>query len=199
MPRNSQLIYKNGRSTLIQGIVFILLGGATIIFPQAFGKGLEILLMLLFFFLGIGHLSNAVQSYPHPSWTSFAINAALSFFVLILLAMFPLSGIFTISFLLMLFLFLDGIFKIIQTVNFWNTSGSGWVLLSGCFSLFIAVVMLAGFPQSAALVFSTFFGICLIVIGLGMVLLGQFLKRTAQHLKNGEDDDDDSQNQIDIE
>jgi uncharacterized membrane protein HdeD (DUF308 family) len=84
-----------------------------------------------------------------------------------------------LTLLLGLFLLGSGVVKIVLAVAIGAESSGGVVVLSGIFTIVIAAIILIHWPVSSLLVLAVFLGIDLMSTGIGWIVTGLGLRRSA--------------------
>jgi uncharacterized membrane protein HdeD (DUF308 family) len=164
---------------LALGIVLIVLGLLAIVSPLSMTFAAEQFFGWLILF---GGLIQAVVSWRAKSWGGFVVELLIGlFYVLggIALVSNPLTGIFTLTLVLIVLFIADGIFQTALAIRLRPTPGWGWMLASGVASLLVGMMIWAQLPSSALWAIGLLVGIKLIVNGwnfVTMALTGQQVK-----------------------
>jgi uncharacterized membrane protein HdeD (DUF308 family) len=151
-----------------EGVLFFLLGIAAIVLPQFFTLGIEILVGGLFIVAGTVQLIRLFQGDRQVGFWSAAVSAILSLTIGALLLFYPLAGIFSLTFLLIVYFIVDGLSKLYYSYQLKPQENWGWVLLSGILSLGLAAIILAGLPQTAGWVIGLLVGINMLFFGFSL-------------------------------
>lgn len=159
----------------IAGVAAILLGAVAILFPFAATLAAELLFGVVLAVLGLFEIVRSVVFAGVVSrvWTFLLGLIALAAGVILLI--FPLEGMLTLTVVVAVFLVLGGI---VQLVGGWQTSperrrlktlpvikGWGWLALSGVLSIIIGLILLFGLPASATWALGLLLGIDLLFFG----------------------------------
>jgi uncharacterized membrane protein HdeD (DUF308 family) len=158
---------------LIEGILFIILGLLAIIFPGIFTLGLELFLGWLFLIGGLIQAYRAFTLRHTEGVLGSALSAAFSIILGLLLLLYPISGIISLTVLLMIYFILDGISKIIwgaQTRS--RLTSWGWLIFSGLISLALAFIIWSGWPGTAFWVIGLLVGINMLFFGASLLGIG---------------------------
>jgi uncharacterized membrane protein HdeD (DUF308 family) len=166
----------NWKFLLFEGIVLAFLGLFALIFPFAMAVSFEILLGALLTVAGIVQGFRGLSHWKERRSLPLLIGAAIALVAGILLLAFPLTGVLTLTLLLMLFFFLDGIAKIISSLQFRPLKGSGWLLFSGLVSLALAILIFTGLPTTAVWVLGIYLGVYFLFVGVSLITLSFYLK-----------------------
>jgi uncharacterized membrane protein HdeD (DUF308 family) len=154
----------------------ILLGALAIAGPATFSMALQV-------FVGVALLSVAavqgVVAYRLRDHSAFRGLLALAILFGIaggVLIAFPIVGIFAITMMVTAALFLDGIAQ--ASFAWLMRPRAGWIirLVSGIFSLGLAIGLVVTWPTSAAWLVGVFLGAGLISKGIGLLLTARVLR-----------------------
>lgn len=165
------VIQKNRSLITFEGIVFLLLGFAAIAFPVFFTFGLEQLFGWLFIIGGIAQIVRTFQMWGAPGKYASLISGIISIVAGVLLLVYPLTGVLTLTVLLTAFFFLEGVFKIAFSISYREYLNWGWLLLSGVLALVMAGIIWSGWPGTALWVLGLLVGINMIFFGASLLSL----------------------------
>jgi uncharacterized membrane protein HdeD (DUF308 family) len=166
---------------LALGILLILFGFAVILFPVAGTFAVEILFGIVLLIAG---LTQVVLAFQARKWEGFLFTflAGLLYLVVgLLLLVYPLQGVATLTLLLGLALIIGGVFKIGLAFKtkldvYWE-----WLAFDGIISLLLGALILGGWPSDSIWVIGLLFGIDLIFSGLSQMIIGFSAKYAGQH------------------
>lgn len=164
----NELIQKHRSLFIFEGILFIILGILAIALPGIMTLGIELLIGWLFIIGGAAQAYRSFTTRDTPSFAFSLISALLSIVIGIMLLMYPLTGVITLTILLIAYFLADGVIRIILGFKMKPILGWGWLVLSGVISLILAALLWAGWPGTVA------WGIGLIV-GINMLFFGSSL------------------------
>lgn len=153
------------------GIIFIIVGTAAIMVPAYASLALELILGWLLLFGGV---IQVITSFGSKSWGSFGwrfIGGIIYGAAGVILLTYPLRGLATLTFILAIFLIVQGIFRIIFSFQIRKQSQWGWVLVSGLLGLVLGIMIYTRWPASSLYILGLFVGIDLIFSGWSMVML----------------------------
>ncbi len=156
---------------LFLGILLIAVGIAAIILPFAATLAIEILLGWI---LVIGGILRIIHSFWTRRVGGFFLSLLAGILYLgvgILLLLYPLQGILTLTLLLAILFLIEGICRTISSFQVRPTRNWGWVLVSGIAALVIAFLIWIEWPVSATWAIGLLVGINLIFSGWGMIML----------------------------
>lgn len=159
-----------GRRTLaLAGVVIVAIGLLAIALPFATGIALTTLVGVLLLLGGIVHAGHAITA---DTWKGSLWQVALAIVTIgagIVLLVQPIVGLLSLTLLVIVYLFADGIVELGTSLRMERGSGRSWVAASGVLSFVLAGVLWAGFPTTAVWLVGVVVGISLLTTGLSMV------------------------------
>lgn len=172
------VIQKNRTLITFEGIVFLLLGMAAIAFPVFFTFGVEQLLGWLLVIGGIAQGIRVFQMWGTAGNFASLVMGILSLIVGVMLLVYPLGGVLTLTILLTVFFFTEGVFKIAFSISYKEYINWGWLLLSGFLALIMAAIIWSGWPGTALWVLGLLVGINMIFFGASLLSLAFSARKT---------------------
>ena len=138
---------------LVEGIILIILGLAAVVIPPIATLAVEILYGWLFLISGIVGLITTFRMRQAPGFWWSLVSAILGIAVGIVLLLWPLSGVLSLTLILIVFFVIEGVASIMFALEHKRElSGRwGWMLASGIVDLILATIIFAGLPGTAAL------------------------------------------------
>jgi len=164
---------------LVEGIILVILGLAAIVVPPIATLAVELLFGWLFLISGIAGLITTFLMRQAPGFWWSLVSAILGIAAGIVLLLWPLSGIVTLTLVLIVFFTIEGVASIMFALEHkGELSGRwGWMLASGIIDLILAVIILAGLPGTAALALG-------LLVGINMLFGGSALIGMALHARD---------------
>src|ERR1700682_3941681 len=164
---------------LVEGIVLVILGTAAIVIPPIATLGVEILFGWLFLISGIVGLITTFWMRQAPGFWWALLSAVLGIAAGVVLLAWPLSGVLSLTLVLIVFFTIEGVASIMYALEHKRElSGRwGWMLASGIVDLIVAGIILAGLPGTAAWAIG-------ILVGINMVFGGSALIAMAMHARD---------------
>ncbi len=161
------------RLLLFQGVIMIILGVAAIGWPVAATIAVAFYIGWLFLIAGIVGLIVMFSAENVPAFLWSLLTAALSLAVGILLLWKPVAGAVSLTLVLTAFFIVEGVFQTVTSIAYRDVISStwGWMLVSGLSDLALAVIIILGWPMSAAWVLGLLVGINLITSGWAIVMM----------------------------
>jgi uncharacterized membrane protein HdeD (DUF308 family) len=153
------------------GIVLIGLGVAAVSAPLVATLTAELLFGWLLVLSGIAHGFHAFKA---RNWKGSLLQILLGVFssaVGVMLLIYPLRGVLTLTLVLATFFLAEGAAKIMMAVQLRSTPKWGWLLVSGLLALLLGVLIWVEFPSTAAWVLGVLLGIDLLFSGVVLVML----------------------------
>jgi uncharacterized membrane protein HdeD (DUF308 family) len=156
---------------LVEGIVLVILGTAAIVIPPIATLAVEILFGWLFLISGIVGLVTTFWTRPATGFWWSLVSAVVGIAAGIVLMLWPLNGILSLTFVLIAFFTIEGVASIMFALEHRRElSGRwAWMLASGVVDLILAFVILAGLPGSAAWALGLLVGINMIFGGWALI------------------------------
>jgi uncharacterized membrane protein HdeD (DUF308 family) len=164
---------------LVEGIILVILGLAAIILPPIATLAVEILFGWLFLISGIAGLIMTFMMRQAPGFWWSLVSAILGIAVGVVLLAWPLSGVLSLTLVLIVFFTIEGIASIMFALEHKRElSGRwGWMLASGVIDLILAAIIIAGLPGTAAWALG-------LLVGINMVFGGTALIGMALHARD---------------
>jgi len=166
---------------LIEGIILVLLGVAAIIVPAVATLAVEIIVGWLFFISGVVGLVMTFMMRHAPGFWWSLFSGVLAIVAGAVLIGWPVSGVLSLTLLLIAFFILEGIATIMYALDHKRElSGRwGWVLASGIVDLAIAAIIFAGLPGTAAWAIGLLVGINMLCGGAALIGLAVHARHAA--------------------
>lgn len=171
-------LQSNRNLLLFEGIIFALLGFLAVALPGISTLSTELFIGWLLVFGGIVQLYRTFKGrHEGPGFVGSLLTGFLYVIFGILLVLFPIGGIFSLTILLTLFFIAEGIAKIILGVQLRPSSTWGWFILNGVLALIMAFIIWAGWPGTAFWVLGLLLGINMIFFGISLIFLALGMPR----------------------
>jgi uncharacterized membrane protein HdeD (DUF308 family) len=169
------------RLFLIEGIVLLVLGASAIIVPQIASIAVAAVLGWLFLIGGIVGLVLTIISRGAPGFWWSLLSAIVTIAVGIVLIVWPLTGIVSLTLVLTVFLATDGALMILFGLDHRRQlSGSwGWFVVNGLLDWLLAILIVLALPEAAAWVLGLIIGIDLIFGGASLVTMALAVRKLA--------------------
>ena len=163
---------------LVEGIVLVVLGLIAIVLPPIATLAVEILFGWLFLVSGVVGLVTTFWMRQAPGFWWALLSALLAIAAGIVLLARPVSGVLTLTLILIVFFTIEGIATIMYALEHKRElSGRwGWMLSSGIVDLILAGIIFAGLPGTAAWAIG-------LLVGINMIFGGSALIAMAMHAR----------------
>jgi uncharacterized membrane protein HdeD (DUF308 family) len=163
---------------LVEGIVLVVLGLIAIMAPPIATLAVEILFGWLFLISGIVGLITTFWMRQAPGFWWALLSAALGIAAGLVLLTQPLSGVLTLTLILIVFFTIEGVASIMYALEHKRELSGRWgfMLASGIVDLIVAGIILAGLPGTAAWAIG-------VLVGINMVFGGSALIAMAMHAR----------------
>lgn len=166
----NQLPKKNANSGLWIGIVLVILGIGAIALPNFTTIVAETWIAIILCSAGIGKVVYAVQSRSE----GFIWKLVLGLLYIatgIMLFVYPLRGVLSLTLLLGTFLIAEGVFESILAFRIRSSQNWGWVLANGIITLGLGALVWFEWPFDAPWVIGTLVGISILSTGISRLML----------------------------
>jgi uncharacterized membrane protein HdeD (DUF308 family) len=177
----SQSIREHWKLFLIEGIVLVILGLLAIVVPPLATVAIEIFIGWLFLISGVAGLITTFGARHAPGFWWSLLSAVLGIAAGVVLLGWPLSGVVTLTLLLIVFFIIEGVFSIMYALEHKSelTGQWGWMLVSGIIDLVLAAIIFAGLPGTAAWALG-------LLVGINMLFGGSAMIAMALHARNSD-------------
>jgi uncharacterized membrane protein HdeD (DUF308 family) len=164
---------------LIEGIVLVILGLAAVAIPQIASFAVTVLIGWVFLLSGAVGLYTTFAMRGAPGFIWALISALLGVAVGLVLLMWPLSGVFSLTLVLIAFFAIEGVASVLFALDHKRELSGRWglMLASGVLDLVIAAMVFAGLPGTAAWAIG-------LLVGINMVMGGAALIAMALHARD---------------
>lgn len=166
-------LHDHWRMFLIEGIVLLILGSAAIIVPPLAGVATTIVLGWLFLIGGIFGVVATFRARQAPGFAWALLSAAVAVVAGAVLLWNPLAGLVTLTYVLIAYFVVDGIFTIAlaiahrrELMGRWE-----WMLFNGIIDLVLAAIILSGLPGAFAWALGLLVGIDLVFGGASLIAM----------------------------
>ncbi len=162
---------------LFEGIIFLILGIFAISQPFLMTLSVEFFIGVLLLAVGLAQIVRGLTNRSDSRLWTTLFGGVLALVAGGLLLAYPMTGALTMTFLITVFLVLDGITKIVNSVQYRPIVGWGWLLFSGFLSLVLAGLIYSGWPTSAGWLIGLYLGVYLVFLGTSLIVLSFYLKK----------------------
>ena len=177
---------KNAGLTVTCGVILIVAGFLAIMSPLVAGLSLTIMVGAMLAVSGIGQCFLAFKAGAFAQGLMVLIVGVLMTFAGFYMMTQPLSGLASITLILVAYLVVTGLFEIITAFQIRPAQGWGWELFNGAVTLLLGIMLWRQFPLSGAWAVGVIFGIKMIFSGWAFVFIGRAVKQAAQNSAAGD-------------
>ena len=158
---------------LIEGIILVVLGLIAIVVPPIATLAVELLFGWLFLLSGVVGLITTFWMRDAPGFWWSLLSGVLGIAAGIVLLVWPLSGVLSLTLVLIVFFTIEGIASIMYALEHKRELSGRWgfMLASGIIDLIIAAIILFGLPGSAAWALGLLVGINLTFGGAALIAM----------------------------
>jgi len=158
---------------LTEGIILLILGVLAIVLPPIATIAVEVLVGWLLLMSGIVGLIATLRMRSAPGLWWSLLSAVLGIVAGIVLLRWPLSGALSLTLILTVFLVLEGLVSILYALEHRRELSGRWgaMLFSGAIDLFLAGIIYAGLPGTAAWAVGLLIGINLVFGGGALIAM----------------------------
>jgi uncharacterized membrane protein HdeD (DUF308 family) len=172
-------LHEHWRLFLTEGIVLLVLGVLAIVVPPIATIAVAVLIGWLVLMSGIVGLVATFRARSAPGFGWSLASAVIGIVAGIVLLGWPLSGAFSLTLILTVFLVLEGVVSILYGLEHKRELSGRWgmMLFSGIVDLVLAGIIFAGLPGTAAWAIG-------LLVGINLVFGGSALISMALHARN---------------
>jgi len=172
-------LHEHWRFFLTEGIILFILGTLAIVVPPIATIAVEILIGWLLLLSGIVGLISTFRTRGAPGFGWSLLSAVIGIVAGVVLLAWPLSGAFSLTLILTVFLVLEGVVSILYALEHKRELSGRWgmMLISGVVDLILAGIIFAGLPGTAAWAIG-------LLVGINLVFGGSALIAMALHARN---------------
>jgi uncharacterized membrane protein HdeD (DUF308 family) len=166
-------LHAHWRLFLTEGIILLILGILAIVLPPIATIAVEVLVGWLLLMSGIVGLIATLRMRGAPGFWWSLLSAVLGIVAGIVLLRWPLSGALSLTLILTVFLVLEGLVSILYALEHKRELSGRWgaMLFSGVIDLFLAGIIFAGLPGTAAWAIGLLIGVNLVFGGSALIAM----------------------------
>jgi uncharacterized membrane protein HdeD (DUF308 family) len=166
-------LHAHWRLFLVEGIILFILGVLAIVVPPIATIAVEVLIGWLILMSGIVGLISTFRMRSAPGFWWSLLSAVIGVVAGFVLLAWPLSGAFSLTLILTVFLVLEGVVSILYALEHKRELSGRWgvMLFSGLVDLFLAGIIFAGLPGTAAWAIGLLVGINLVFGGSALIAM----------------------------
>lgn len=179
--RIANSLHAHWRLFLAEGIVLLILGLLAIVVPNVATLAVEVLIGWLLLISGIVGLIATLRMRSAPGFGWSLLSAVIGITAGLVLLRWPLSGAFSLTLVLTIFLTLEGVASILFALEHKRELSGRWgvMLFSGLVDLALAGLIFAGLPATAAWAIGLLIGINMVFGGSALIAMALHARRAA--------------------
>jgi len=163
--------------------VLIILGGIlAIVIPPAAGIAVLVVVAWLLMFSGVAHLVFAWHTRTAGGMIWELLLGLLYIFVGVYTLLHPAAGLASLTLVLAIYLFAEGLLELILSFKLRPLPGSSWLLFDGIITLILAILIWRSWPSSSEWVIGTLVGISMLFSGAARLSLSLAARRVVTKL-----------------
>jgi len=163
-------------------ILMIVAGVLAIVIPPAAGIGVLIVVGWLLMFSGAAHLVFAWHTRSGGGFVWELLLGALYIFVGVYALLHPVAGLASLTLVLAVYLFVEGVLEFILSFRLRPMPGSNWLLFDGIITLILAILIWRSWPASTEWVIGTLVGISMLFSGVARLTVSLAARRVLAKL-----------------
>ncbi len=163
-------------------LLMILAGVLAIVIPPVGGIAVVLLVAWLLMFSGAAHLVFAWYTRTAGALVWELLLGILYFFVGAYTLAHPVAGLASLTLLLAIYLFVEGVLEFVLSFRLRPLPGSNWLLFDGVITLILAVMIWRSLPSGTEWVIGTLVGISMLFSGVARLSLSMAARRVVAKL-----------------
>lgn len=168
------------------GLALMALGILAILSPLLAGKAVVIAIGLILLVAGLGQLHDGFDAQHGYERLLILILGVITTLCAFFVLAHPLFGLEFLTFALIVFFVVDGLWKIIASFRYMSSPGWLWLLASGALSLLLGLLIWRQWPVSGLWAVGVLIGINLLSTGTALVALAGSLKDIGRNVLSGQ-------------
>jgi uncharacterized membrane protein HdeD (DUF308 family) len=158
-------------------VLLILAGLLAVLIPPLSGLAFTLIFAWAMIFSGITHFVFAFKTHTTGGLVWELLVGAIYLFTGVYLLLHPLDALFSLTLILAVYLFFEGVVETILSFQLRPRHGANWLLIDGVITLILAIMIWRSWPASTAWVIGTLVGISMIFSGFSRLMLSLAAKR----------------------
>lgn len=164
---------------LVQGVILIVAGALSIIYPVISSVAVVTLLGWLLIISGLAQAISLIGAKQAPHFWLQLISVVLAVLIGFLFLRDTAQSIVVLTLLLIVFFMIEGMSKLVFALTIRPFPNWGWLLASGLMGIALSIMLLASMPVTAIWLIGLMLGIQLISVGAAMSWLAWQIRKTA--------------------
>jgi uncharacterized membrane protein HdeD (DUF308 family) len=176
-PTISNFAHRTLNWSITLSILLILAGFFTLLIPFVGGIGITLFVGWALILSGVTHLVFAWKGHTTGTRIWELLVGLAYLFAGFYLVVHPVAGLVSLTLLLAIYLFFEGIFEVVAFFQVRSREGSGWLLFDGLITLLLAIMIWRQWPFSTVWAIGTLVGISMLFSGFSRLMLSLGAKR----------------------
>ena len=168
--------------SIFLSILLILAGLFALLIPFISGIGITVFIGWMMFLSGVFHFVLAFKTHTTGSVLWEILLGIVYVFAGFYLIFHPLSGLLSLTFLLILYLVFEGILELVHGFQVRPRAGSGWIIFDGIITLILAIMIWRAWPSSTVWAIGTLVGISMLFSGFSRLMLSLAARKAVHSL-----------------
>ena len=166
---------------LAEGIILVLLGVVAIVVPPIATIAFTLVVGWVFLFSGAAGLFTTFYVGRAPGFWWSLLSALIGIAAGLILIARPVTGSLSLTLVLIAFFVVEGIATIMYAIDHRGQASSrwGWMLVSGIIDLVLAIIILAGLPETAIWALGLLVGINMVFGGSALIAMALSARHAA--------------------
>ena len=173
-----QLVRKHSTLYLAEGVILVILGLLAVLVPPIASLAVAIFLGWLFLVSGGVGLATTFLTRGAPGFWWSLLSAVLAIIVGGLLIASPVTGVLSLTYVLIVFFLVEGIATIMYAVEHRGQYPGrwGWMLVSGIIDVILALIIVMGLHGTAAWAIGLLVGVNMVFGGIALISLALYAR-----------------------
>jgi len=166
---------------LSEGIILVILGIIALVVPVMATFAVEIVIGWVVLLSGIVGLISTFRMRSAPGFWWSLFSAALGIAAGVILLAWPLSGVFSLTLILTVFLLFEGVASIMLALHHRRNASGNWgmLLASGIIDLILAAFIFLGLPGTAVWILGLVVGVNMLFGGSALISMAWYARSAA--------------------
>ena len=176
-----QVVKEGGTLLVLTGILGILAGIFCIVAPAFAGWVTTLMIGIMMILLGILQIAGGIDLPKGTKGRGWTITGGVAAVILgILFATKTFDALAVLTWIIAVFLVVEGILRIAGSLELKPAEGWGWLMVGGIAAIILGFMLMAGWPESALWFVGTVIGIHFLMSGFARVMLGMAARKAAK-------------------
>lgn len=175
------IVHRSVNLSIALSILLIVAGFLALLIPVLSGLGITLFLGWLLIISGVTHLIFAWKIHTTRRVLWEILLGLVYLFTGGYLILHPVAGLLSLTLLLAVYLFIEGILELVMAFHLRLHAGWGWTLFDGIITLVLAFMIWRTWPYSTVWAIGTLVGISMLFSGFSRLMLSLAARRVLRH------------------